>query len=99
MRRTFVATPLEGLSGSFAPKSLGRTIQVRVRLEGEVLDTDAAPDPSAQTVAQLKSKFRDPRSGSLRIPQGASFFTISPEALMGVPETALVVLYLNIVPA
>jgi len=96
--RSFVASPATGFRGKFTPKSLGREIDVISTLDGDILDPDDPPVPGAKTLAEHKATFWDPTTSSLKFPHGRDAFTIGPEILRDVPDTAVIVLRFKFVP-
>ena len=68
-------------------------------LDGEILEPDDPPVSNAKTLAEYKASFWDPNTQALRFPHGNGAFTIGPDVLRGVPDTAVIVLRWRFVPA
>lgn len=90
MAKSFVAAPPEGFEGFIDDD--GKSVPGIVTLFGEIYEPGHTPHPHARpkTLSELKAKFWDAATSSLRLPFGPHAFTIGPDVLAGVSEGALI---------
>jgi hypothetical protein len=89
MSRRFIASPTEGIKGFIEDE--GKQKMGTYTLYGEVYQPGEVPHPRAMTLAALKAKGNyDPAASSLKIPFLGGAFTVGPEVIAGLPDTAFI---------